>query len=445
MQPSQAPSFWLSSLPNEPPAPPLDGDQTVDVAIVGGGFAGMSTAFYLRRKDPSLRVAVLESQFTGYGASGRNAGFAMTLFGLALELTVLRFGKRRAKQAHDFMTRAVRHVETLVTEHGVQCDFEMSGLLTVATSRAYARRLQGEIRLAHAIGVDDVCWLDAAATRSRVDSPRYLGARWEALSGLLHPAKFVRELRRLATSAGATVYEGTPVTEVRASKPMSGPVKVLTPKGTVTADHVVFATNAWSSVFPQLRRKQFPVYTYILLSEPLSERQMASVRWAGREGIEDARCLIHYYRLTPDNRLLIGGGDAFYYMGGGFDTARNPAIISKLKATVQGLFPGLHTLAFTHHWGGPVSVPLDFAPAMGYVGGDRRLIYNLGCVGHGVSLMSMAGQVLSDLALERSTELTRQFFVNRWVLPTPADPLRYVLAQTIRGGMHVADWFDDRS
>jgi glycine/D-amino acid oxidase-like deaminating enzyme len=438
------PSYWLESLGPAPTQPPFAGHERVDVAIIGGGFAGMSTALSLRRKDPSLRVAVLEAEHVGYGASGRNAGFAMTLFGLALQLTVLRFGKERARQAHVFMERAVDYVRELVERDGVECDFEMSGLLTVATSRAYEKRLRSEIELAERIGIGGVEWLDESQTRARVDSHQYLGARWEPHSALVQPARLVRELRRLAVEAGARVYENSPVKAVTRTRPASQPIIVECERGRVMADRVVFATNAWSAVFPQLRALQFPVFTYIVLTEPLSEAQRNAVRWHGREGIEDARALIHYYRLTPDNRLLMGGGDAYYYLGGGFGRDRNPDRVGKLQATVRSLFPSLREIRFTHTWGGPVSVPLDFAPAMGYVGRDRRLIYNLGCVGHGVSLMTMAGQVLSDLALDRQTELTSQFFVNRFVIPTPPDPIRYVLAQAIRGVMHVADAIDDR-
>lgn len=438
-----APSFWLASLGEERPLQSLVGEERCDVAIVGAGFAGLSTAFYLRDKDPSLRVCVLEAEQTGYGASGRNAGFAMTLFGLALGLTVLRFGKSRARQAHDFMAKAVSHIADLVREHGVECDFEMSGLLTVATSTSYARRLQSEIRLAHQIGIEGVEWLDGPQTRARVDSPQYLGARWEPHSGLLNPARLARELRRLALGGGTVVYERTPVQDVSRPRQMTQPLRLKTPGGTMVADRVVFTTNAWSSNFPALRRLQFPVFTYISLTEPLTVAQRGAIGWRGREGIEDARCLIHYYRLTPDDRLLIGGGDAFYYMGGGFGSDRRPQVDAALHATARHLFPSLRDVKFTHHWGGPVSVPLDFAPAMGYAGCDRRIVYSLGCVGHGVALMTMAGQILSDLALDRNTALTDLFFVNRFVLPTPPDPLRYLLAQSIRAGMHLSDWFDD--
>lgn len=442
--PPPPPSFWLETCGVvDAPTPPLRGRHRVDVVVVGAGFAGLSTALALRRSEPSLRVLVLDGCAIGHGASGRNAGFAMTLFGLTVQTTVLRFGKQRAREAHAFMKRAVSNVERLVRDDGVQCDFEMSGLLTVATSKAYEKRLQSEIATARSAGIDDVEWLDAAATRARVESPAYRGARWEAHSALVNPARLAHALGRLAREAGAEIHEGVPVRAVRVSRPFTAPVLVETEEAQIEAARVVLATNAWSSLFPSLASKQFPVFTYIVVTEPLDDARLAPIRWHGREGIEDARALIHYYRLTPDNRLLMGGGDAFYYLGGGFGRDQNEAAAAALRAHVARVFPSLRGVRFTHHWGGPVSVPLDFAPAMGWLGSDRRIVYSLGCVGHGVALMTMAGNVLSDLVLERDTELTRQFFVNRFVPPTPPDPFRWVLAQGIRGAMKLADRFDD--
>ncbi|MBM3461393.1 MAG: FAD-dependent oxidoreductase [Armatimonadetes bacterium] len=434
-------SFWLEGIPFEA-APSLQRDLKVDVAVVGGGFAGLSTAWYLLRKAPGIKVVVLEAESTGFGASGRNAGFAMTLFGLALAVTVLRFGKQKAREAHEIMSRAVDHVGELVEKHGVECDYEKTGLLTVATSPAYLKRLQGEIRLAEQCGIEGASWIGQDEVRARVDSPTYLGARWEPHSALINPARLVLGLRRLAEGAGAEIYEQTPVLEIDRSRP--GAISVLTPGGRVTADRVVMATNAWSSRFAEFSALQFPVYTYIVLTQPLNEKDLAALKWHRREGIEDARCLIHYYRLTPDNRLLMGGSDAFYYMGGGFGTDRNEDVARRLRRDAREIFPALQGVRFTHTWGGPVSVPIDFAPAFGYALGDRRLIYSLGCVGHGVALMSFAGKILSDLALDRKGALSEAFFVNRFVPPTPPDPLRWLVVQAIRGGMHLLDAIDDR-
>ncbi len=434
-------SFWLATAGAYEESPPLDGDTHVDVAVVGGGFCGTSTSYYVKRQDPSLRVAVLEDRVVGYGASGRNGGFAMTLMGLTLDVTALRFGKEKTRQAYEFGHRAVDHIGQLVDAHGIDCDYEKPGLLTVATNKGQARRLQNEIELGEKIGIEGLEWLDAGSTRAQVDSPTYIGARWEAQCALINPAKFVRGMKDAAVKSGVEVYERTPVLEFRHGKRA---LKLQTPRGLVTADKVVFATNAFSARFPELHGKQFPVFSYIVLTEPLSESQLAGIGWKKRQGIEDGRNLIHYYRLTADNRLLFGGADAQYYFGGPLDRDRNPAVFRKLERDLKRTFPSLADVRIEYKWGGPVSVPLDFFPGMGYLGGDKRVAYSLGCVGHGVAMMNMAGQIMRDLVLEQESELTELFFVNRRLIPLPPEPLRFALGESLRGVLKAQDAWEAR-
>jgi glycine/D-amino acid oxidase-like deaminating enzyme len=422
-------SFWLATAGPYTESPPLDGDKRVDVAVVGGGFCGISSAYYLKRENPALRVVVLEDRVVGYGASGRNAGFAMTLMGLTMDFTAWRFGKARAREAYKFGCRAVDHIGQLVDVHGIECDYEKPGLLTVATNKAQAKRLQHEIKLGEELGAEGLDWLDAGATRAQVDSPTYLGARWEAQCALINPAKFVRGMRGVAAQSGVEIYERTPVLAFKHGKRA---LKLQTPRGLVTADKVVFATNAFSTRFRELDGKQFPVFTYIVLTEPLTDRQLSEIGWTKRQGIEDARNLIHYYRLTADNRLLFGGADAQYYFGGPLDRDRSPAAFRSLTRDLKRTFPSLSDVRIEYKWGGPVSVPLDFFPAIGYLGGDKRVAYSLGCVGHGVAMMNMAGQIMRDLVLEKQSELTDLFFVNRRMIPLPPEPLRFALGESLR-------------
>jgi glycine/D-amino acid oxidase-like deaminating enzyme len=408
-------SFWLGATPYRD-NPPLEEDIRADVAIVGAGFTGLSTAWYLRQADPSLRVVVLESDVVGYGASGRNAGFVTTMMGLGLRMTALRFGKEKARQAHYFGERAVRHLGELVEKQGIDCDYENTGELAVATNPAQVDRLQAAIGLAEKLGIEGMRWLDAQKLREEVNSPLYLGARWEEGCALLNPAKLARGLKGLAEGVGAEIYERTPV-EAAHLKPR---IRLETPQGSVAAQKVVFATNAYTQRFPRLHSKALPMFTYIVLTEPLTQEQMSPIGWEHRQGIGDARNLIRYYRLTADNRLLMGGEGVVYYYGGrvGFD--EHQPTFHRLVRTIVETFPSLANAAITHRWGGPVSVPADFFPAMGYLGSDRRVIYSLGCVGQGVALANMAGQVLRDLVREEETELTDLFFVNRALIPLPA-------------------------
>jgi glycine/D-amino acid oxidase-like deaminating enzyme len=428
-------SYWMTTR-DYTPGPCLAKDIDVDVAIVGGGFTGLSTAFHLKKEQPDLRIAIFESEVIGFGASGRNGGFNMTLFGLTLSITALRFGKAKAKEAHLYMERAVDLLKKLVDELNLDCDYEHPGFLRVATSEKYKKRIQHEIELAHKLGIDGIQWLDQDQTREQVNSPMYLGAWWEPRCGILNPAKLSWSWADLLRRMGIELYEKTPVTEIK-RKPKK--IELMTPQGTVRAEKAVLATNAWSHFFPKLKRKQLPVWTHIVISEPLSDEQYQSIGWQNRQGIEDARNLVHYYRLTTDNRIVMGGRDVslskgFYDM----DQDDNEQTFEGLRQDVYELFPTLKGAGFTDAWGGPVSVPLDMAPAIGYMG-DERVVYSLGCVGHGVSLTHLNGQTIRDLILERKTDLSDVFFVNRTTIPWPPEPFRTLGVKAIVGYMHVED------
>lgn len=433
-------SFWLASSGPYQESPPLVGDLKCDVAVVGGGFGGIATAYFLKKAEPSLHVVVLESYVIGYGASGRNAGFAMTTFGLMMSLTKAMFGPEKTRQAHRYMERAVDLVGELVAEHNLDCDYERTGFLRVATTTAYMNRIRKEVELAKSLGLEGIEWIDAECTRARVNSPLFLGAWWEPRCALLNPAKLVREMKRVAVLFGAQVYERTPVTEI---KRLDNTFRLKTPNGCVTAERIALTTNAYSLSIPQLRRKQVPVWTYIVLTEPLSAERLAPIGWGGREGVEDYRNLVHYFRLTPDNRLLMGGRDITLTFGDNMEKDFDVRIFTELERDIVAIFPSLKGVKITDRWGGPVSVPLDLTPALGYLG-SRRAVYSLGCMGHGVSLMHLNGQVLADLLLERKTEWTESFPVGRQVIPWPPEPLRYAISHTILAYLHAEDAWAER-
>jgi glycine/D-amino acid oxidase-like deaminating enzyme len=417
-------SFWMESLGAYRGRPPLDGSTRADVLIIGAGFTGLSTAIHLKEKRPSLKVLVLESDVVGFGASGRNGGFSMRLFGITMELTAMRYGREKTKEADRYMVKAVDHLERMVQKYRIECDYVRHGMMTVAANPRQLKHLEKEMRLAEELGIKGLRWLTAEEARALVDSPTYLGARFDEHCALVHPVKLVRGLADAAERLGVDIRERTRVLDIRPDKS-----EVRTDRGIVRADSIVIATNAFSGLFSPLRAKQLPVYTYIALTEPLPAGQLKSLGWERRIGIEDARNLLHYYRLTPDNRLLFGGSDAIYYYGGPLDRDRNELIFARLKRAVAETFPQLQGIRFTHHWGGPISATLDLVPVIGRI--RPNVWYSVGCMGHGVSLTNYNGLTIAELLLGEESERTDFFIVGRRVTPLPPEPFRFLLAEAI--------------
>ncbi len=315
-------NFWELSKERSEISPALAGDIAVDVAIIGAGYTGLAAAYHLKCAEPSLKVAILEAERAGYGASGRNAGFVMTLFGSSLAAMRASHGDACVREAHAYMEGAIAALEATIAEHALDCDYKRSGFLKVATTPAYERRIQEEIALFETLGISGMQWLDADKVAQRVTSPTFLGALWEPGCGLINPVKWVEGLCRLALAKGVQLFEGTRVTTVTRQ---SGRFRLATPGGTLTADKVIFATNAYTHLIPGMRSKQLPAFAYIIVTEPLSESQRASIGWAGREGIEDGRHFMHFFRLTPDNRILAGGGPGRVPFGSSMNHDASPA------------------------------------------------------------------------------------------------------------------------
>ena len=274
-----------------------------------------------------------------------------------------------------------------------------------------------------------------------VNSPRYLGAMWEPRLLLVNPLKLVREEKRLVCAMGVRVFENSPVLKIH----RNGGFALHTPSGVLACEKLVFAANAYSHLFPELRRKQIPAFTYMVATEPLSQEQLSPIGWAGFQGVEDARNLIHYYRLTPDHRIVMGGGPVGLTWANSLYHDDDQAAWKHLEAHIAFLFPHLKGIRITHRWGGPFSVTADLTPALGRLG-DENAVYSLGCIGHGVSMSHLNAQALRDLLLGRRTELLESCpFYQRRIIPWPPEPLRSAVAHALRGYLKVEDALYERS
>jgi len=433
-------SYWLEALPDPiVPNPALAGSHTADVVIIGGGYTGLSAGYHLKKLNPDLDVRLIESDVCGYGASGRNGGFSMTLFGLTKGITALRFDDEKARAAQRYMEKAVDYLHDFITDHAIDCDYERSGYLLVGTSDAQVKRVEHDFKILEKWGLGGVERWDRQRLAAEFNTAFYKLGWFEPRCGILNPAKLARGLKRVAEAVGAVVYEQSPVNDF--TRTPSGDFVVRTGGGEIRAEHLVVATNAYTVLFPELRALQKPAFTHIVLTEPLTNDQLASIGWGCRAGVEDARDLIHYYRLTADNRIAMGGGDVSIGYGTDLDRDLNAKVFKHLEDHITEIFPQLKGIGITHRWGGPVSVTLDMAPVIGYLGQDKKVLFSMGCIGHGVSMTTTNGRAMAELICGQTSERTELFFVGRRVIPWPPEPLTHGLVHAIRGFMKLEDRF----
>jgi len=420
-------SFWMEGAPYEP-GPPLEGDRRVDVAIVGGGFAGLWAAYHLKRAEPSLDIAVVEQNVVGYGASGRNAGFALTSVGRSLADLAREYSVTEAKAARQAMVDGVEGIGRFCSEHGVDGEFERNGVLTVSTAPWQDAGIEADVRAAAALSLDDVRFLDGDTLRGMVHSPTYRCGHEERSSAIVNPAKLAWGIARVVRQLGATIYEGT---EVMAVRQTTSGVEVRTSSATLSADQAVLATNAYSVHFPHVKRWVIPIYTYIVLTEPLTPLQWESIGWKGRQAIDDRYGGFHYYRPTADGRIIWGGDDHIYHRGSaiGPQFDRDEKVFEGLRSSFAVTFPQLAGVRFTHQWGGPVAITVRFVPTFGTLR-RGRIHYGIGYCGQGVGPSYTGGEILRDLVLGRNTERTNLCFVRRRPIPYPPEPLRALLVNS---------------
>lgn len=423
-------TLWHERLGPRVPRRALDGTRDADVVIVGGGYTGLWTALHLAESAPELDVVVLEAHDVSSGASGRNGGFAMTLLDFDLHRFAATWGDHDAAHAHRAVARSVDEIVATVADSGIDAEVEHTGLLRVASNEAQLRRLERERATADRLGLDGFTSLDRDATRALLDSPGYLGGLTEPDCAIVNPAKLAAGLAELVEARGVTVHEGSPVVDL-AERP--GGVVATTPGGQVRATTAVLATNAWTHRFPAARGWSAPLYTYVVVTEPLTDAQWDAIGWQGRQGVEDQRNYVHYFRPTADGRILWGGTDAVYRYGGPISPRRDrhEGIRRRLEQELVATFPQLGRVRFTHHWGGPIAITARFVPRIGRFDGGR-VHYAFGYSGHGVAPAHTAGRIVRDLVLDRDTDDTAVCFVDHPQASFPPEPLTWIGAELTR-------------
>jgi len=402
--PMESRSWWLrEALGADPgvPCPPLEESLRADVAIVGGGYTGLWTAFHLKKADPGADVVVLEADICGGGPSGRNGGF---MYGLweDYEGMVDLFGVEGAVRVGEASERAVDLAEGIFRDAGIDIWFQRSGHLNVSTSPVFDDAVDEYRRLKSLDGfpADLFQVLSAAEVADRCRSPQFRSGVLQTSGAIVQPARLVRGLRALVLDLGVRIFEGTPVVEVEGGTR----VKIVTPGGEVSAEQAVFAINAWSNQIPQFRRSIIPRASYIVMTEPAPDR-LREIGWTGGEGIGDFRATVHYLRTTPDGRIAFGAGTGSSARGVNHRMSEDPSWFRRLEATLHKWFPEFRDVGIDAEWGGPVDLSAHHIPFFGSTWGGN-VHYGMGFTGGGVGPCVLAGQILSSLLLGRQDEFS---------------------------------------
>jgi glycine/D-amino acid oxidase-like deaminating enzyme len=433
-------SLWLQqALGDEPPAPPLEGAARADVAIVGGGYVGLWTALRIKEHDPSCDVVVLERDICGGGASGRNAGWILS-WAPKLPTLMKICGEDEALRIYHASEAVIDEIWQLTQQHGIDIDYHRDGWLWVASSPAQLDTWEGTVALCERYGITAFQRLDPAEARARAGSDLIVGAVHDTTTALIQPAKLARGLRRLALEAGVRIYENTPMLSFEREYP----VAIRTARGRLAADRMVIAMNAWAAGVRELGRAIGVTASDSIATEPIPAR-LTALRLTGGEGITDSRLRLHYYRVTPDQRLLFGGGGGGIALGGriGPEFDGNPTWQRATHAAMLRFFPSLAEVRITHHWAGPIDRSPDALPLLGTLPSHPHISYGVGWSGNGVGPSVLGGRILAGLALGLDNEWTVSPFVNRSITGFPPEPVRFVGMHVVRRSVrHMEDALD---
>jgi glycine/D-amino acid oxidase-like deaminating enzyme len=418
----------LRELPNTalwfeptPARPLLDNDVQADVAIVGAGYTGLWTAYYLLKAQPSLRVVIVEREHVGFGASGRNGGWASAIFPISLK-QVSRFSSHAdALRLQVAMNETVDEIGRVVTAEGIQADYAKQGFISLARTPAQATRAQAAVKASAEFGLPDQ-WrtLNAAEARSMVGAEGVMGALFTDHCALIHPGKLVRGLARRVEELGAVIYERTPATTIQ-------PHCVTTARGRLTAPIILRATEAFSCQQPDHRRSVIPLYSLVLATEPLPQDLRETLNLNHRHAFNDMRHLRVYAQVTAEGRLIFGGRGAPYHLGSGISSQndRSDTVHEKIHQAMLEFFPSLKDVRITHRWGGPLGVARDWCPSVG-LDQATGMAWAGNYVGDGVATSNLAGRLLRNLILKRDEPINRLPVVNHQSPLWEREPLRWL-------------------
>jgi glycine/D-amino acid oxidase-like deaminating enzyme len=426
--------WWIDDAGLGVVADQLAGEQSADVVVVGGGFTGLWTALALREREPSLDVALVEADFCGWGPSGRNGGFVHGYW-RSLGTAATLFGRERALELARASDRIIPGVRAFLDARGEDAWLHEGGLLEVSAAPVQDAAIEHAAEVAESLGVpEEARRLDAEEVAKRCASPVFRGGVWFRDGATVHPGRLVRALRDAVLDAGVRLYERSPVTRIEAGEASapraSAAPRIRTAAGSIRADSVVVATNAWMTGWRPVANRVTNMGSWVVLTEPAPDL-LRELGWTGNEAITDGRTFLHYFRTTDDGRVLMGAGAGQIGLAGRVDDRffADNAAHGRAEAGLRRLLPSLAEVAVERTWGGPIDVSADRLPFFGTHG---RVHFGVGYTGNGVGPSWLGGQILASLALGLEDEWTALPLVGRRPRPLPPEPFRYVGGRAIR-------------
>jgi putative aminophosphonate oxidoreductase len=426
-------SLWLLEAPLAPDVqPPLEGDVRADVAIAGGGYAGLWTSLLLKESEPACDVAIVERDFCGSGASGRNGGFALSWWAKLKTLARLcgrEDGVRLAKASES----ALGEIEAFCESRGIDAHFTRGGWLWTATTESQMGSWEASVRLAEEMGVGPWRRLSPDEVAARAGSRAHLGGVLDPSAATVQPAALALGLRRAAIEAGVRIYEGSPILEIDRGSPPA----LVTPRGKLRAEKVLVCMNAWAARLPELRRALVVLSSDIIATNPIPD-SLRRIGWTRGEAITDSQLRVDYYRTTRDGRIAFGKGAGAIALGGrmGPEFERNPRAGRDAESDLRAYYPDLDGASVTHQWSGPIDKTMSGIPLFGRLGGNERVLYGVGFSGNGVGPSRIAGKILRSLALGLRDEWSECPLVEQRLERFPPEPFCYLAARLIRGAVN---------
>lgn len=434
-------SFWYADIGGRPaPRPPLPGDIAVDVAIVGAGYTGLWTAYYLKQARPDLSIAILEREFAGFGASGRNGGWLSGGFGWSREKYLQTSSEQAVRAMQKAMAGTVDEVIRVAGQEGIDADILRTGNLTVATNAPQLDRAKSEFEEIRKWDFDPsrIEWLDAPALKRRIDIHNALGGYVINGQARVQPAKLVLGLAEAVERLGVSIHEQTAVTDIQ-------PGVVSTNRGTVKAGTIIRATEGFSAGLPGQERTWLALNSAQIVTEPVPDELWAKIGWEGHELLGDTAHAYCYAQRTREGRITMGGRGVPYRYGSATDVngQTQQATIDKLHAILKRLLPQAAHLRIDHAWCGVLGVPRDWCTTVG-LDPRTRIGWAGGYVGLGVSSSNLSGRTLTDLILGHDTDLVRLPWVNRQVRKWEPEPFRWLGVHSMYQLYRIADEREER-